>query len=105
MRNIVFCFFFLGGFLSAQESESPYELESLSPNPAFNQVQVNYQAQGAVSAYITITSVQSPTSNNYILNTEESTMSINLSGYVPGIYVVTLVCNGEVIESKNLAIQ
>lgn len=40
------------------EVDSPYALQSLSPNPANNQVQVNYQIQGATSAYLSITSTQ-----------------------------------------------
>ncbi len=87
-------------------SESPYTLESLSPNPANNdQVQVNYKAEGAVSGYISITSTQTAVSNNYILNANDPNLSIDVSTYSPGTYVVALICDGEIIETKNLIIQ
>ncbi len=86
-------------------SENPFKLESLSPNPTSNQVLINYHIQGAVSAYIIISNLQATISNNYIIETTQSAAIINLSGYVPALYVVTLVCDGEVVESKNLIIQ
>ncbi|MBW2960827.1 S8 family serine peptidase [Mesonia aestuariivivens] len=86
-------------------SESPYKLESLSPNPANDQVLVTYEAQGAVSGYISITSIQTAVSNNYILNVNNPDLNVDVSTYTPGIYVVALSCDGEIIETKNLIIQ
>ncbi|MDQ7916132.1 hypothetical protein RBU60_00980 [Mesonia sp. MT50] len=76
---------------------SPYALQSLSPNPANNQVQVAYQTQGATSAYLSITSTQTAVSNNYILNVNDSNLIIDVSTYVPGTYVMALSCDGEII--------
>lgn len=86
-------------------SESSYKLQSLSPNPANDQVQINYNAQGAISGYISITSTQTAVSNNYILNVNTPNLSIDVSTYTPGTYVVALFCDGEIVETKNLVIQ
>lgn len=86
-------------------SECPFKLESISPNPASNQIQVCYQTQGANSSYISITSTQTAISNNHIISNAQDDIQIDVSGYSLGTYVVTLVCDGQVIESKNLVIQ
>ncbi len=86
-------------------SESSYALQSLSPNPANNQVPINYPVEGANSSYISVTSVQNAVSNNYILNIDDPNLSIDVSNYTSGIYVVTLYCDGEIVESKNLVLQ
>jgi len=86
-------------------SKSPYHLGSISPNPASNQVQVDFNVKDASSAYIMITSTQTAVSNNYILDISQSKTNINISNYIPSTYVLSLVCNGEIVESKNLVIQ
>lgn len=41
-------------------------------------------------------------SNNYLLNSNSSQKTIDLSSYQSGHYIVTLVCDGQMAESKNL---
>lgn len=41
-------------------------------------------------------------SNNYLLNSNSSQKTIDLSSYQSGHYIVTLVCDGQVVDSKNL---
>ena len=86
-------------------SESSYAIQSLSPNPANSQVQIHYQFEGATSSYISITSVQNAVSNNYILNVDDPNFNIDVVNYTSGIYVVTLYCDGESVESKYLVVQ
>lgn len=81
---------------------NPYELTSISPNPASSQIQVNYDIENSTSAYIMITGVTNGVSNNYVLNTNSTQTTISLNNYQSGHYVVTLVCDGQIIESKNL---
>ena len=84
---------------------NPYSLQSLSPNPASNQVSVNYKAEGSSSAYIMITSTTNGTSNNYILNVNVFETSIDVSDYPQGIYGVALVCDGIIVDAENLIIE
>lgn len=81
---------------------NPYKLIGLSPNPANSQIQVNYDIENSTSAYIMITGVTNGVSNNYVLNTNSTQTTISLNNYQSGHYVVTLVCDGQIIESKNL---
>ena len=96
----------LDGFKDYKEVEisgnSPYALGSLVPNPASSQVTVSYDAASATSAYLMITNTATGSSNNHILNTANTQATLSLSAYPNGIYTVTLVCNGAIVESKNL---
>ncbi len=85
-----------------QITVNPYKIESLIPNPADNIVTVNYLADEATSAYIIVTNTNSGGSNNYIVDTSLTVLNIDVSSYQPGIYTITLVCDGEVQSSKSL---
>ncbi|WP_395092688.1 S8 family serine peptidase [Vaginella massiliensis] len=81
---------------------NPYKLIGLSPNPANSQIQVNYDIENSTSAYIMITGVTNGVSNNYVLNTNSTQTTISLNNYQSGHYIVTLVCDGQIVDSKNL---
>jgi serine protease len=82
----------------------PSIIENISPNPASNQMQVNYKLNGVSSAYLMIIGQYGTngSSNNYVLNTTSSQTIINLSNYTNGFYTVALVCNGQIVDAKTL---
>lgn len=80
----------------------PYKFINMSPNPASNEVLLKYDIENCSSAYFTITGLTNNISNNYILNNNSSQKVVNLANYQSGQYVVTLIVDGNVIESKNL---
>lgn len=93
------------GFKDYSEVEvivNPYKLISISPNPASSQVQVNYDIKESSSAYLMITGITNGISNNYVLNINSSQTIVNLTNYQSGQYIVTLVCDGQIVASKNL---
>lgn len=95
----------IDGFKDYDEVEitvNPYKLESLIPNPASNLVTVNYLADGASSAYVMIVNMTTGSSDNYILDVQETNTSINISNFTTGMYNIILVCDGEVQNSKTL---
>lgn len=95
----------LDGYKDYDEVEvtvNPYHLESLVPNPASNQVTVNYDAEDANSAYLMVVSTTTGISNNYIINTATNSITFDISGYTTGNYSVALVCDGQIQDSKNL---
>ena len=49
-----------------------------------------------------ITGVTNGVSNNYVLNISSTQTTINLNDYQAGHYIVTLVCDGQIVDSKNL---
>lgn len=84
---------------------NPYSIDILSPNPADNQVTINYKAQEASSAYFMLISATNSTSDNYIIDTSVFETTLDVSNYQAGLYHLSLICDGILIESKNLVIE
>lgn len=82
-----------------------YEIKELSPNPAINQVDISYQAKKATSAYISIIQPYTTSSNNYLIDPNLTTKTIDLSSFTPGSYFVRLICDGIVKDEKSLIVQ
>lgn len=82
----------------------PSRLENISPNPASNNVLVNYKLNGATSAYIMVIGYyrSSGISNNYILDLNVSEINIDISNYPIGFYTVALVVNGDIVDASIL---
>ena len=89
-------------YAEVQVNVTPYKLISISPNPANSQITVNYDIENTASAYIMITNISNGTSNNYVLDVNSTSSTIALHNYQSGNYTVRLICDGEIIESKNL---
>ncbi|HHH53919.1 MAG TPA: hypothetical protein ENK91_09695 [Bacteroidetes bacterium] len=81
-----------------------FEILSMSPNPATNQVNLEYKANNASSAYLMI---MKPYGNSYnhILDVNQNQTSINVSSYQTGVYNVILVCNGQAVDASTLVVQ
>jgi len=83
----------------------PYRIESLTPNPVASQLTIDYIVAGAASAYVMLLNQSTATSDNYILDTIDGTISLDLTSYPTGLYSVILVCDGQIQDIKNLAKQ
>ncbi|MFT4800910.1 MAG: hypothetical protein ACI93N_000675, partial [Flavobacteriaceae bacterium] len=95
----------IDGFKDYDEVEitvNPYQLESLIPNPATNQVTINYLSDGASSAYVMVVNMNTGSSDNYILDMQETSTTINVSTFATGLYNIILICDGEAQNSKTL---
>lgn len=81
------------------------KIESISPNPADTEITVNYFVGNSGSAYLRITSVTTGSQNNYLINAQNTAHTIDLNAYPTGMYLVSLVYDGTIIDSKNLIIE
>ncbi|MGB6093310.1 MAG: C25 family cysteine peptidase [Moheibacter sp.] len=84
---------------------NPHKLKSIAPNPAGQSVMVSYNLNAPDSAYISVLGYignDTGVERNYILDTESSQYSIDLSNYAIGFYTVRLICDGQMIGSLNL---
>ncbi|MCF6308032.1 MAG: hypothetical protein L3J09_08770 [Flavobacteriaceae bacterium] len=81
-------------------ADQTFKLESLIPNPASNQVSVNYITDGANSAYVMVVNMNTGSSDNYILDITQSSTVLDISTFTTGLYNIILVCDGEVQNSK-----
>lgn len=96
------------GFTDHDEIEgsvNEYSIESIAPNPVSTILTVNYDAEGATSAYLVLVKLQGTQSNQSILNTSISPTTINVNGFQSGNYSLILVCNGIVQDFTNRIIQ
>src|SRR5690606_19906556 len=84
----------------------PNAIEVIYPNPASDVLTVDYKINEGNSAYLSITGVyMSNVSNNYILDIDQEQITIDVSSYPLGAYVITLVTDGNISDSENLIIQ
>ena len=85
----------------------PSIIESISPNPASNTIEVNYKLNSSSSAYLMIIGQHgtSGTSNNYVLDPNVFQTTINLSNYRNGFYTLALICEGKILDVKSLVKQ
>ena len=82
----------------------PNTLGTISPNPVVDNVTIAYKLNEVSSAYLMIVGSYGTTgtSSNYILDLNSSETNIDLSNYSNGLYTVALVCNGQIVDAKNL---
>jgi subtilisin family serine protease len=95
------------GFKDYSEIEvnlKPSVLNTIAPNPALNNVTIVYKLNEVGSAYLMIIGGYGTTgtSNNYILDTNNTEANINITNYPNGFYTVALVCNGQIVDAKTL---
>lgn len=81
---------------------NPYRIETLTPNPTSAQFTVNYIATNANSAYLMVVNQNTGDTNNYIIDTENDSRVIDLSGFASGLYPIILICDSDIQNSKNL---
>lgn len=80
----------------------PSTLDEIAPNPASNNATITYTLSDVSSAYIKIVGYYENVMYNHILDHNESQTTIDVSAYNTGFYVVSLICDGQVVDSKTL---
>ena len=83
-----------------------FKLNSLTPNPASDQLTVDYDVQDANSAYLMVVGTN-PNSicNNYILNINQTQIVLDLNNYPIGAYTIALVVDGHIVDTEGLIVQ
>ncbi len=98
------------GFKDYKEVEvklKPNRIESLSPNPASQQVNVTYKINEGNAAYIMLINISGNNNavGNYVVDVTEDNYTIDLSGYPTGVYSVVLVTEGQITDIKELLVE
>ena len=84
---------------------SSFYLNELTPNPVNDQLTVNYHVTNAQQAFLMIVgSSNNYQSSNYVLNTQQSQRTIDVSQLATGHYQVILICNGQVVDTEALVV-
>ncbi len=77
-------------------------INSLSPNPTVNVFTVDYNVGNATSAFIQVTNVSTGNQLNYLIDLSQNYKSIDLSTQPFGQYIVNLVTDNVIVDSKIL---
>lgn len=73
------------------------------PNPLATHANISYKINNATNAYLSITGVYgSNVANNYILDINQNNITIDMSSYPAGIYTVSLIANGSVVDQMSI---
>lgn len=84
-------------------SLKPNSIETIYPNPTSSEVTVSYKINEGESAYLAVTGFYgSNVSNNYILDINETSVTLDASSYPQGLYSVALIVNGQIQDTTTL---
>jgi len=94
-------------YTEAKIELKPNRIETFYPNPTSNLVNVNYKINQGETAHLKIMKIYPATivgitSNNYILDVNNNTKTLNLTNYSYGLYKVILVVDGQISDTKTL---
>jgi hypothetical protein len=91
-------------YTEVEVSLKPSVLSVIAPNPATNVVAIGYKINEGGSAYLMVLGGYgtTATSNNYILDVNQSETTVDVSNYSNGFYTVALVVNGHIVDAKTL---
>ncbi len=81
-------------------------IESLSPNPADNQLTIGYEVDGSASvASVSIVDGNGTTLKSYSLDLHYDTINCNVSDLKPGVYHVVLIVGNKTMDSRSLIVE
>jgi hypothetical protein len=82
----------------------PSTISLINPNPASNNVIVSYKINETGTAYLMLLGSYGTnySSNNYLIDSANTSTSIDISNYPDGFYTLALVCNGQIVDAKTL---
>ncbi|MBI2722052.1 MAG: S8 family serine peptidase [Bacteroidetes bacterium] len=81
------------------------EIVIISPNPAYGSAKVEYKTNNAGNAYLRLIKTDNAVNKNYPLNTQLNEIILNISDCSPGIYILSLICDGLNADNKMLIVQ
>lgn len=80
-------------------------ITTCAPNPTSGEVTIGYTLMsGTTDARILITNLIGTTVCEAECSLSGTSVCLNLSGTLPGVYLATLVCNGDVRDSRQIVV-
>jgi hypothetical protein len=85
----------------------PNTISGILPNPTNNHSIFNYKINQGDSAYLSINPLYTSNgiSQNYILDITQSEITIDFNNYPEGVYLVSLITNGQISDTKYIVKQ
>jgi len=84
------------------ETEDKRKITSVSPNPASTTSQVEYLIAPSDNAYIVVTNSVTGVNHNFMINNQTNTVNIPPHYLTVGAYIVNLIIDGNIIDTKHL---
>lgn len=75
-----------------------------SPNPFNGKTIINYSLEKNVSGEIRIINIEGKVLNQYAIKEGSSSIEINCTNYLPGIYLYSLITNGKTVDTNRMII-
>jgi len=75
---------------------------SMSPDPMIDNITINYKLGSANSAFFRLTNILLGAEYNYLIDLDLDYKSLNLTGLTNGQYIMSLVTDNVIVDSKNL---
>ncbi len=76
-------------------------IASITPNPATNQITVNYEVGSANSSYLILTNNLFSFFRPYFISSNSGSKTISVQFIPAGNYTLLLMCDGIIVDSKN----
>ena len=94
----------LDGFKDYDEVDvivSDYYISSFLPNPATDNINVDYHISNSGSAYIMMIDINNTNNtSNFILDVSQNQANLNVQNLSRGIYAMLLVVDGQIVDSQ-----
>jgi len=96
-------------YTKAKIELKPNRIELFYPNPTSNLITINYKINQGETAHLKIIKIYPATivvldnvPNNYILDVDNDTITLNLNNYSEGLYKIILVVDGQILDTRTL---
>lgn len=79
----------------------------VAPNPTTNDrstVYYSLDGRGIQKATVEVLNMQGQLMQSYTLDTEETSHELNFTGYAEGVYMIRLICDGEVMYADKIVV-
>jgi len=90
---------------SVATNKKEFTLSKAYPNPANNNVSVNYNLEGMNGAHISFYNLLGSKVKDIMLTESFGTLTINTSDFIEGIYFYSLLINNEATQTQKLIIK
>jgi len=81
----------------------PDRITSIYPNPASDNMEIEYKINKSSSAYIMIVGITNPNFvNNYVIDVNQSSYTINVHNFPTGEYSIVLIGDGEIKDVQSV---
>jgi len=96
---------FIAGFTGVSDSENPYYISGVYPNPAVSVARLDYALNSVNEAVVFINDLTGTRVKEVILDHYRGSVFIDVSGLRRGVYFFTVVIDGAAVKTEKLVVK